>query len=1008
VDYVKVNRTTDLAVTPSTSILFNQTETGNIPYDSANGQFTLKAGKTYLLNATAALTAGDNAFDFQWRTTTGTLLGSAATANGYANSNIPAVAVLTPSEDTVVTVYITAEGNSATMRGGYVQATIQQIGSTASTGVALNSLIAATASGALDNQNYGQTWAWSTADNETALTLTANALTTGTGLAITSSYASGNSTNGLLYVANTSAVTNGVIARIQSNSTAGSGLTVLANGMIGMGTTTPAVNLDVYGAAGPSLYVHGDASGFKFTNDLGINYIESVGANMTGAAELRFTDMNAANTWMTIGSTGNIGIGTSTPGVKLEIQDGGSHMEFGDDGTNSGISVIQTKWGTTPGTSKLILNPEGGSVGIGTTTPTNGLSIQSDSSYGMVHLISSAANGESSIQFKSADDTNDTSWIIGKNTSLTGDQLSFWHGSNKLVIDAAGQVGIGTDTPTAALTFAAGSTVNSLGALTVAATNGDLTMSSSQHIYINPAASYGNTYIGTSAANGDIYIGNTTSGASVNILAGNTGSGNISLDGGTFMVLSVDNYVSMLAEKSSSSSGNDEGNYVARIFNSSTGAYASGLLMNLGPASPGNNNQWIEFMANGVEKGAIEGNGGNVSYYSTSDQRLKTDIADTVLSLDDLMKIHVRDFTWESNGIRTNGFIAQELYPIYKDAVSKGDDGKTVKSTWMVDYGRLTPLIVKSIQEQQAEIEANVDSIVALDLRTKNIVEIEDGKTVFKGTVVADTLKANKIEGLDFATGAELSEVDAELVKNGKTLNDISEQLALLEAKITGKELSLKLADLEVSGGVTFKSNVEFQGPAVFKKIAEFIDKVVFKKDVEFAGNVTIDKNVTFNSNSAGYAIIKKNDEGVSVTFEQAYPEAPIVTATPQSYVSAEYKIKNVTAKGFEILINEKTDDDITFAWTAMLVKGAKTTSSNGSSNGSGEQSNANVNSNNNTNAADPGTAVNQNANISGATSPINANQNDNSAPAQNSNTNSDNSSTNNNLNSNTNSSEGI
>ncbi len=105
--------------------------------------------------------------------------------------------------------------------------------------VPLSSLTAAAATNTIDNLNFAQTWDWSTATTQTPLTLSANALTTGSGLAVTSSYALGNSTNGLLYVANTGAVTNGIIARIQSNSTAGSGLTVLADGKVGIGTAAP-------------------------------------------------------------------------------------------------------------------------------------------------------------------------------------------------------------------------------------------------------------------------------------------------------------------------------------------------------------------------------------------------------------------------------------------------------------------------------------------------------------------------------------------------------------------------------------------------------------------------------------------------------------------------------------------------------------------------------------------------------------------------------------------------
>ncbi|PIY80757.1 MAG: hypothetical protein COY80_01275, partial [Candidatus Pacebacteria bacterium CG_4_10_14_0_8_um_filter_42_14] len=113
--------------------------------------------------------------------------------------------------------------------------------------VALSSITAATGTNTIDSLNFAQTWNWSTASTQSPMTLTANALTTGSLLSLTSSNASINSTNGLLYVANTSAGTNGIVARIQSNSTAGSGLTVRADGNVGIGTTVPTQKLSVLG-----------------------------------------------------------------------------------------------------------------------------------------------------------------------------------------------------------------------------------------------------------------------------------------------------------------------------------------------------------------------------------------------------------------------------------------------------------------------------------------------------------------------------------------------------------------------------------------------------------------------------------------------------------------------------------------------------------------------------------------------------------------------------------------
>ena len=96
---------------------------------------------------------------------------------------------------------------------------------------------------------------------------------------------------------------------------------------VGINNSSPAAGLDLIGYQ----YVRDAAtatSGLKFAASGGVNYIESAGASMSGSADLNFTNMNAANTWMVIkNTTGYVGIGTSgSPANLLSV--GGTTGNF--------------------------------------------------------------------------------------------------------------------------------------------------------------------------------------------------------------------------------------------------------------------------------------------------------------------------------------------------------------------------------------------------------------------------------------------------------------------------------------------------------------------------------------------------------------------------------------------------------------------------------------------------------------------------------------------------------
>jgi len=130
---------------------------------------------------------------------------------------------------------------------------------------------------------------------------------------------------------------------------------------------------------------------------------------------------------------------------------------------------------------------------------------------------------------------------------------------------------------------------------------------------------------------------------------------------------------------------------------------------------PSYTNTWlIQFLLNNTTIGTVSvGSGGTtVVYGTTSDARLKENIRPTAKGLNEVMKIQVRDYNFKSKpGQNETGFIAQQLYTVLPHIVHRGGEDPA-KEPWTVDYGRVTPLLTKAIQdlhrivkEQQVEID---------------------------------------------------------------------------------------------------------------------------------------------------------------------------------------------------------------------------------------------------------------------------------------------------------------
>jgi hypothetical protein len=96
------------------------------------------------------------------------------------------------------------------------------------------------------------------------------------------------------------------------------------------------------------------------------------------------------------------------------------------------------------------------------------------------------------------------------------------------------------------------------------------------------------------------------------------------------------------------------------------------------------------------------GNMTAANFNTTSDQRLKSNIADAAPSSAIVDAIQVRQFDWNDSGKHDDyGFVAQELHAVYPAAVTPGE---SEAEYWTVDFSKLVPLLVKEIQDLKARI----------------------------------------------------------------------------------------------------------------------------------------------------------------------------------------------------------------------------------------------------------------------------------------------------------------
>lgn len=126
---------------------------------------------------------------------------------------------------------------------------------------------------------------------------------------------------------------------------------------------------------------------------------------------------------------------------------------------------------------------------------------------------------------------------------------------------------------------------------------------------------------------------------------------------------------------------------------------------------------YIQFVTDSnAETGRIYDAAGAMQYASTSDARLKTNVQPMQNGLQSVLALNPCTFDMrrgEDTFISSSGLIAQEVHEVYPFVVGIGGDNENT-NPWSVDYGKLTPLLVAAIKDQQALITQLQADVAAL------------------------------------------------------------------------------------------------------------------------------------------------------------------------------------------------------------------------------------------------------------------------------------------------------
>ena len=387
-------------------------------------------------------------------------------------------------------------------------------------------------------------------------------------------------------------------------------------------------------------------------------------------------------------------------------------FRWGSISSSGGVTFQATKFSDSGIKTNINFNPDGGNVGIGTTSPGNLLTIKDKSQIGF--------RDEASNSTRNA--LQNYAYTLGYGDGLRiGEQYN--------AVSIAGNVGIGTVSPISKLDVVvtdgnyitisptSGTNNNNSAGIRILGINGIVgravgiynyndgsTDNNNMLFYTNYATTFSEKMRITST--GNVGIGTTSPGsfsAPANKLVVGTTSGNngITIAAGTTGYSSI--YFADGITGNEAYRGYIEYGHSADVLNFGTAASSRLTIASTGAVT-------VSTLGTGI----VYSSSGTLTSTNPSDERLKNNINNISWGLSDILKLRPVSFNWKDDKISQGkqfGFIAQEVREVMPEAIKIfGEDVKYLG----LEKDAIYATLVKAVQELSAQVDILKQEIINL------------------------------------------------------------------------------------------------------------------------------------------------------------------------------------------------------------------------------------------------------------------------------------------------------